>query len=304
MQRKKDFSIPNDPISEAFDYRLGSVMPKDSVLKGLKIVNDDTVFNVSYSIDGNRNRITPNHSSSKKEYALIFGCSIAFGEGLNDDETFAYYLQQNSKNCNAYNFAQSGTATNFMLAKLQSFHLSKGVNEKKGKAYYIFFWDHVYRSLGTLNRYTTWMHLSPNFESQNGKIVQKKLFKNGRPIRSWLYENLYQTNIVKYFELDIPFSIQNHHLDFIADLILDSKKAYQKEFKNDEFEVVFYPTYIEYTPQQLNYLKQALTKRGVHFTDLNNVLKYGGEHTLGGDPHPNKATNEKLAKALVKRLGL
>lgn len=282
--------------------KVGNVLYADQVMQGLKVVDGDTVFNVNYTIDHNHHRFTPGHVDSKDEYALVFGCSIAFGEGLEDNETFAYDIQKHTNNVNAYNLAASGSATNYMLAQLQELNLRKMVKEKNGKAFYIFFWDHVWRSIGSMQRHTSWMHLSPNFEYKDGKLVRNKLFSTGRPVRSWLYENLYTTNIVNYFQLDFPLSIQDHHLDFVVDMILESKKAYQKQFKNDEFYVVLFPTYIEYTPEQLEYLKAAMRKREIKYVDLNPVLKYSFKHTLGGDPHPNKRTNDTLALELVKRI--
>lgn len=282
--------------------KVGNVLYPDQVTPCLKMNGSDTVFNVKYTIDHNHHRFTPGHDSSKTEYAIVFGCSIAFGEGLEDNQTIAYDIQKHTKNVNAYNFAESGTATNYMLAQLQELNLRKMVKEKNGKAFYIFFWDHMYRVLGTMDRHTSWMHLSPNFEYKNGKLVRNKLFATGRPIRSWFYENIYTTNIVKYFELDFPLSLQDHHIDFMADMMLESQKAYQKQFKNNEFYVVLYPNYIKYTPEQMLKLKAAMRKRKIKYVDLNYVLTYGGVHTFDGDPHPNKETNDTLTRVLVKKI--
>lgn len=303
--------LPNAEVKDfpVFDYdenhivsKIGNALYPDTVLTGIKVENGDTLYNVTYSIGSNFHRITPGDNDSISKYALFFGCSIAFGEGLKDNETFPFYVQQFSKTYHAYNRAQSGTATNYMLAQLLELDIRKDVKEKDGKAFYIFFWDHIARSLGTMDRHVKWMHLSPNFEQKNGKIIRNKLFKTGRPIRSWFYENIYETNIVKYFELDFPLRINHDHIDFVADLILESKKAYKKQFGNDDFTVIYYPSYIQYSKADKKYFCDALAKRKIKLIDLTKHLNYGSANTIGIDPHPNAKTNAYLAKTFLKLL--
>ena len=101
----------------------------------------------------------------------------------------------------------------------------------------------------------------PKILVKNGKIIRNKLFKTGRSIRSWFFENVYETNIVKYFELDFPLRINHDHIDFVADLILESKKAYKKQFGNEDFTVVYNPSYIQYSKADKKYFCDALAKR-------------------------------------------
>ncbi len=298
---KKDFPVL-DFDEDHIVSKIGNVLYPDTVMNGLKIEKGDTLYNVQYTIGSNHHRITPGYNDSLSKYALFFGCSIAFGEGLEDDQTFPYFVQQFSKTYHSYNRAQSGTATNYMLAQLQELDLRKEVKEKNGKAFYVFFWDHIYRSLGTMDRHVKWMHLSPNFERQDGKIIRNKLFKTGRPFRSWFYEHVYETNIVKYFELDFPLNIRHDHIDFVADLILESKKSFSNQFGNNDFSVVFYPSYIQYSKQDKDYFCKALEKRNIALIDLTMSLNYGSANTIGIDPHPNAKTNAYLAKTLLKKL--
>src|SRR5690606_27914837 len=140
-----------------------------------------------YHIDSYNKRITPDFDSTKSEYALFFGCSIGFGYGLDDNQTLPYFVQKQS-GANAYNFCVSGTGTNHMLAQLQARDLSKQVREKEGTAYYIFFWDHIRRSIGSMNRYAQWLHYTPYYQFEGKKLVRNKMFTNGRPCISYLYE--------------------------------------------------------------------------------------------------------------------
>ena len=298
---KKDFSIPDLP-EDHIARQVGTAYYPDSVYHDVKVVGDnDTVFDVHYSIDHMNKRITPGFDSSKTDYALFFGCSIGFGFGLEDDQTLAYQVQKQSPNTNSYNFCISATGTNHMLAQLQYRDLSKQVAEKDGCGYYIFFWDHIYRAIGTMHRYTEWLHLAPYYEMKDGKLLRNKSFKDGRPFISGMYERLYQTNIVKYFEADLPLKLNETHFDLVTEMVLETKKEYEKQFGNDKFYLVFYPNYVAYTPEEMRIFKSYLTKKKIKFIDLSKVITYQGKYTLGGDSHPNAETNKLIANYLLQQ---
>lgn len=299
---KKDFNIPDLPENH-IARQVGATYYPDSIYHDVKVVgNNDTVFDVQYSIDHLNKRITPDFDSSKTDYALFFGCSIGFGYGLEDNQTLAYQVQEQSPNTNSYNFCISATGTNHMLAQFQYRDLSKQVAEKDGCGYYIFFWDHIYRAIGTMHRYTEWLHLAPYYEMKDKKLVRNKLFKDGRPFISGWYERLYQTNIVKYFEADLPLKLNDSHFDLVSEMVLESKKAYEKQFGNNKFYLVFYPNYVVYTPEEMQIFKSYLTKKKIKFIDLSKVITYQGKYTLGGDSHPNAETNKLIAKILLQRV--
>jgi hypothetical protein len=299
--QKKDFLLPQLP-PDHIASKLGIVLYADSTMHSTLVVGNDTVYDVDYTIDHFNKRFTPGANSAKSEYALFFGCSIAFGEGLPDNQTIAYHYQEQAKTVNAYNFGVSGTATNYMLAMFQNCHLRQQVKEKTGKAYYIFFWDHMYRSIGSMSRYTSWMNNSPYYYLKNGHLVRDLMFKNGRPILSSIYENCYQSNIVTYFQLDFPLTLSDRHFELVTEMIAESKRAYEQQFGNDDFYVVLYPTYIAYTNQQFATFKRFLRKKHIKFVDLSKVITYAPKYTLGGDPHPNGKTNELVTGFLLNKM--
>lgn len=299
---RKDFRVPEDLPENGIFRQVGAGYYPDSIYHDVKLSGNDTVFDVHYSIDHMNKRITPDFDSSKTDYALFFGCSIGFGFGLEDNQTLPYQVQEQSPNTNSYNFCISSTGTNHMLAELQYRDLSKQVAEKDGCCYYIFFWDHIYRAIGTMHRYTEWLHLAPNYEMKDKKLVRNKSFKDGRPFTSFWYERLYQTNIVKYFEIDLPLKLNDRHFDLVTEMILESKKTYEKQFGNDKFYLVFYPNYVVYTPEEMRIFKSYLTKKKIKFIDLSKVIVYQGKYTLGADSHPNAETNKLMAKILLQKM--
>src|SRR5690606_28869674 len=92
-KHKKKFGLPNVSDDHVAN-NIGTVPYPDSVYHEIKIKGNDTVYNVYNTIDENWKRVTPDFDSSRSKYALFFGCSIAFGHGLEDNQTFPYYFQQ------------------------------------------------------------------------------------------------------------------------------------------------------------------------------------------------------------------
>ena len=298
-RENKDFELPYTNV-EQIEYKLGYTPPADSVYDDILIVEGDTSFHVQYSIDMYSKRLTPALSDSTDKYALFFGCSIGFGYGLEDDETIAYYFQE-KKNYRSYNFAYNGYGTNQMLARLQNGAIEEQVLEEDGEAYYLFFWDHIYRALGTMTRHTAWVYKSPYYYLENGKLVRNKTMKDGRPYTAWLYENLYQSATLNYFDIDFPLVFADEHYDLIVEMIVQSKLEYKKRFGNEAFYVVVMPAYKEYEEDDLTMFLEKIEQRGLDVIDLSNIVDYGPKYTLKNDAHPNRALTKLLARELINR---
>lgn len=299
-KENKDFSLTELP-PEHVGSQLGTVPYKDSVYVDLKMNGADTVFNVNYSIDSNHIRITPGFKEEKDKYALFFGCSIAFGFGLEDDQTFPYHFQ-NQSDYNSYNFGYTGYGTNQMLARLQYQNLKSYVKGKDGIAVYVFFWDHIERAIGSMGRYVGWVSNAPYYYLEDGKLKRDRLFKNGRPITSGLYERLYQSSIVQYFDVGFPIGLNENHFDLVTEMIRESKIEYEKQFGNDEFYVAIYPSFTEVDPEKYKSFLSYLDSKKIKYIDLTKDFKYSAENTLGGDPHPNSNTNKELSEELLKQI--
>ncbi len=297
---KKDFSLPPVP-PDHIAMNVGSVPYADSIYHNVLMNESDTVYDVKYTVDHYCKRTTPDHDSLKNKHALFFGCSIAFGEGLEDNQTLGYYFQKESGEYNSYSYSYPGYGTNHMLARLQYQNLTQQVPEKDGVAFYVFFWGHVYRSIGPMNGYCGWLSGAPYYKMKGENLVRDGMFKNGRYLISKIYEYIYQTNIIKYFEIDFPLKINKTHVNLVCEMIKQSKIEYQKQFGKNDFYVLIYPTYVNYTKEELTQFKDELAKMDIDCIDLTSYINYGSQHTLNPDPHPNANTSELIAKELKKR---
>lgn len=293
----KSFEIP---VNLPFPRReLGYLPNKDTTIIDTFVHEGDTSFHVHYNFDHFSKRITPKLSDHSDEYALFFGCSIAFGYGLNNDETMPFYYQKNG-GISAYNFGYNGHGTNHMLARLELNYLREQVKENNGVAYYIFFEDHIQRAIGTMHRYTSWLHDAPYYQKKGGQIKRKMNFKEGRPFLSWLYETLYQSSIIEYFSIDFPLKITRDHIEIVALMVEESKNLYSKQFGNEDFYVVLLPLSGE-SSDNLETFIEIIDSLGIKTIDLREYLVYDDVYSLKGDPHPNAKFNEVIAKALFEK---
>ncbi|HRG38672.1 MAG TPA: hypothetical protein PK289_09085 [Bacteroidia bacterium] len=297
---KKNFDFPELP-EDHIANNIGNVPWADSVHTSILVNGNDTVYNVKQTIDTFCKRSTPGHDSAKHKYALFFGCSVAFGTGLNDYQTMAYNFQQDSKEYNTYNYGIPGHGTNHMLARLQFKNLTPQVKEKDGIGLYIFLWDHINRSIGTMDRYCDWLSNAPYYEMEDGQLVRNKMFYDGRYFQSKFYEWVYQTNIIKYFKIDFPVKIKERHYDLVTEMIKEAKNEYQKQFGNDRFYCVLFPYWVGTTPKDLPIFIEYLKKKNIAYIDLTDY-RFTAESTLGGDPHPNANTSAELSKILYDRV--
>ncbi len=300
----KDYSSPNLEPNH-LGAHLGHVPWADSVWHDIKKVDDKVIFDAHYSIDELNRRITPDYDENKDKYAIFFGCSVGFGFGLEDNQTIPYYFQENAASYNSYNYAFTGWGCNHMLARMQHKDLSKEVIEKDGVGVYVFIWSHIRRAIGDMRIYTSWGHTMPYYYLDDGELVRDGNFANGRRVTSTFYKYLDKSYISDYFQVNIPSKTQERHMILAAEIIKKSKETYTEQFGNDNFYVVIHPTdWVEFTPEKNEQFKNILTERGIDYLDYSQKLILDNDHIIIGDGHPNEKSDEKLAKMLVKDLGL
>jgi hypothetical protein len=84
----------------------------------------ETIYSVTYTLGNDGFRVTPGQGDGP-ERINFFGCSVTFGEGLNDDETLPYFVSRSGR-YRVKNWAFSGYGPHQALAILQSDHDTSG----------------------------------------------------------------------------------------------------------------------------------------------------------------------------------
>jgi hypothetical protein len=86
----------------------------------------EVVYDAVYSIGEDGFRITPIIHTGASIYINFFGCSLMFGEGLNDDETLPYFLHELDLRVSVKNFAWHGYGAHQALRILESTRDTRG----------------------------------------------------------------------------------------------------------------------------------------------------------------------------------
>jgi hypothetical protein len=283
--------------SMMFDEHLGYKPKPDTIHTGIKTVNGKVIYSINFNTDANSLRITPMDSTKpRKKYAQFYGCSMTFGEGVQSNETLPYYFGKFDSTYRPYNFAYSGYGPHQMLARLETGSPNSIIKESTGIAFYIYINDHVNRAIGTMTNYGYNGGLAPYFHENGNELKHDGLFKNARRIRSWFYEVMLKSNILKLFKIGYPFKISEADYELTAEIMAQASRDYKKQFGNDNFYVIIYPTTIDNS-----LIISLLKQKGVKVLDYSKLFNpTDKKYAIPYDEHPTALANEVLIKELVK----
>jgi hypothetical protein len=304
-QAAKAPKIEGPTHSMMFDDNLGYKPKPNTSHTGIRTVDGKVIYNIKYSTDANSLRITPIDSiKPRTKYAQFYGCSMTFGEGVQSNETLPYYFGKFDSTYRPYNFAYSGYGPHQMLARLETGSPKKIaamdiVKEATGVGFYIYINDHVNRVIGTMTNFGYNGGNAPYYRREANGIKRDGLFKDARRIRSWFYEKLSGSNILKLFKIGYPFKITEEDYELTAEVMAESARLYKKQFGNDNFYVIIYPTTVD-SSLIINLLKQ----KGVKVLDYSKLFDpTDKKYAIAYDEHPTALANEILIKQLVRQLG-
>ena len=96
-------NLDADKTKAISDEALGFGPAPYSRVMGRLTVGDRVVYDVVYHHDELGRRITPGRGATPSDFALFFGGSITYGEGVHADETMPYYFSGHKEGLRAIN---------------------------------------------------------------------------------------------------------------------------------------------------------------------------------------------------------
>jgi hypothetical protein len=267
-----------------------------------KRVAGESVYDVQYSIDALGRRVTPGaDAGARSTFLLFFGCSVTFGEGVDDTETLPHFVAERAPRVRPYNYAFHGYGPQQLLARLETQDLRTEVAEPDGSLVYLFIDAHVNRAIGSMVVYTGWADKAPYYRADpDGAPVRDGTLTTGRPATSILYSILGRSQLLKRAHLDVPLIITERHIDLTARILAASARRFRQQFGKGRFVVVIFPGSTHAVR-----LGRALDRHGVEFLDYSAVLDAADPaYAIPGDWHPSPRAHRRLAEQLVTDLGL
>ncbi|MFD1817308.1 hypothetical protein SAMN04515674_10755 [Pseudarcicella hirudinis] len=241
---------------------------------------------VSFSIDSLSRRLTPDSGTFVRDkYALFWGCSYTYGDGVSDEETMPYYFQKLAKNYAAANYGYMAYSPLQTLARLQHENIRKQVKEKNGFAVYTYINDHIDRTIPS----TLWVVFQKGlFPSLNHKTMETDgVFARKNHV---LYDCIYwlgNSNLFNYFRIVYPWKHGKEHYQLVVNTIAKARKEYVKQFGNDQFYLIIFPG----SPLSSE-MKEILGQTDLKIFDYSDLFKLEDYTLTFDDAHPNAQAYE------------
>jgi len=334
LSREKNISIKQEG-----DYARGQVVRQGNQAQGLgysyppnvknfsskKVVHHsdsrkETVYDVTYNTDSLANRRTPylkKDELNKSSSILFLGDSLTFGEGLNDDETLSFFIQ-NETGRSTLNAGMHGYGAHQALRILEDQNLynkrTKGHNVKT--IIYRPIVDHINRTAG----YSPWDVYGPCYELTSSRTVSYKgsFVECGKRDDSYLAKVLrrlastsepFTRKVFERFTTDGRYANKNYlQQDVDRFVAVVSRMNSIAKSKGIYFFVVLEnaETYSELCGQKVPFsheLEDRLKRQRLNLILTSNVytkvLCLSNELTIKHDGHPTMIANKLLSKYMI-----
>lgn len=207
------------------DPDLGYRGEKGPLTCRVKNVNNNQVrYDITYNINENGFRITPDANSSG-ESIVFFGGSYTLGEGVKGNETFPYFVSKNlDYKFNIVNMGWHGWGPHQTLRLIESEILKKAVQGKIHAAVYQTIIWHAARSAGNAQ----WDKYGPKYiQTHNGEIQYVGPFTNKQT--KYIADVLKKSRLFRWI-LERPSLITDEDMEIYIGIILKTSTLLQKNF--------------------------------------------------------------------------
>lgn len=286
---------------------------KNITAYGKKTYDGAIIYDVSYSTDKDGLRVTPKHEIAKQS-VLFFGCSITFGDGLDDEVTLPYLVGQQLPEVNTYNFGYSGYGPHQMLSALEKDHIPSVVNEDPAVAIYSAIPGHILRSAG-LQSWIVTDH-DPKYVLDQDNLVSFAGYYDdeqntssiwARRFRAYLSNSYIFKKIHKPFAYNIKRIQTEQDLALYTAIVTKSAKVFKQKYPNGEFHVLLWKlldpinTADVYDKMLAEFKAQNIKVHEVH-NILPGFYQNHPKYQIVHDSHPTPWANKLLADYVVNEI--
>tara|TARA_R110002072_G_scaffold276051_1_gene437374 strand:+ start:103117 stop:104112 length:996 start_codon:yes stop_codon:yes gene_type:complete len=198
---------------------------------------------------------------------VLFGASVLFGTGVSDEETIAYVLQSKVNEHSVYNYASRATAPNNIYHFLKNHDLRPELPH--GNFHFVYVQSHATAySVDAAPEYSGWMHLSPWYSLEEGKLVHKGVMED-RPYHK-KYLELAKSGTYRNSGLSTELS-NDEVYELTCHLYTGIRKELIKQFPKAKFSVVNFP--LSNNEKEIEYISSCLKKDNIPFFNFAEMLK-------------------------------
>lgn len=295
-------AAPREESSAPFtekDPRYGYRLLPNADTHNKRFEGSTLAYEGHYTTDACRRRTTPNpNPERRKKFIAFLGCSMTFGVGVNDDETFAACLARKTDHWYVYNYAAPGYGPQNTLVLFEDGKLPQEISQQEGIFVFNFIDAHVRRVIGNMRSFFWWTKDLPCYGSVHGKLTHLGTFEHARPCYNRFLALMNECATWKYFKLDWPPFVTGSHIRLTADIINEAARLSKQQFPHSQFYVHIMPISGLYGERLCVFLD-----KDIHIID-NRDFKRPKDEIYYSDWHFNKRGNQMMAELLARQLPL
>jgi len=268
------------------------------------------VYVATYTIDAFRRRWNPfGHKNKNAKRLLFFGCSMTFGEGLNDDQTIPAQVSLLAKNIETYNYGTSAYGPGHIWAYLRHVDVAKQFKKTEDTSLIYLWGDWMFsRAVGSLIHLSWGAGSTPYLFLSNGRLDFGGNWESQFPLLTALSKALYSLPILGPYILrrNIDWPRIGHYsaadLLLVKTILAETFAAYRERFHSNSQYLVFLP----HSKYSARVLSAPLKQLGVSTIDLSHSADGMKDDQLyiAGDGHFSASGARLVAQELVKSLEL
>ncbi|NPU84366.1 MAG: hypothetical protein HPY65_07740 [Syntrophaceae bacterium] len=260
------------------------------------LYGERVIYDAQRTIGSDGLRITPASKSPNAPGIAFFGCSITFGDGVNDNESMPYRFAELT-GYKVWNFGFSGYGPHQMLSALEHGIADRVVGNVAPKVVvYQAIPHHVTRVEGDL----VWYPDGPRYVSDGNGGVNFAGNLHGS-ISSWIMDQSMKTNIGRRYWI---WKAQGGggDIDLTVKIVARSRDLVKQKWPDARFVVLYWPVDSETSTR----LEEGFRRAGMTVHRVTEAIpdwrllhvKYSIPH----DGHPNALAHNMIAEYLAKNL--
>ncbi len=291
------------PANGAWDTRYIETFNPSLNLTRVEKFSRGVTYNTFFYAKDKYGRRQTSINKNADQYAIFLGCSITFGDGVDDPYTLPQYFQYSMPRFQAYNYGVSGFGPNNVYRIMTTRNLRQEIPYNSGACFYIYpvGWHEIRTRMHLQNLY--WCDNYPYYKTaKNGRLIYCGKLKDAQRLLYWflvLADKFY--GCFGHPNIDFPRACTDREYKLVADLLLGIKNEYVRQFKNDNFYVVIHPQ----TSRDKKTILHYLDERKINYIDLHNKnftpSAADGYAIAANDGHPTAKLNKYTAGLLAGR---
>lgn len=247
------------------------------------------------------------YKNNEKSPILLFGCSVTYGHGLKEEETFAHILSDSTQRT-VINLARQGESSAFfyyILSHQDIFNeiIKNKLINKKAPEYAIYTYIPMHEDRNLIYRY--------NIKSEIFRIRYKLINNNliEDRVAFPLLHSLYSVIIIEEITNKINCLNKEYKEKLFSKLMKESIKILKKNFPDIKTYIIFYPANFRNKNADYKHEIEMLNKidentKVIDLTSLNKEI-YNREYWLEQDPgHPSALAWRKNIPIIINELNI